>query len=212
MRRILLATSFAAKGIDWKSFPDNAGHKNFPGCFRCHDGKHLDDKGQAIRLQCTLCHALPEVVREDGARTVASTVSPDLEPPPSHAEPNFMHDHRSKMDDTCTMCHGPIKFGKDGGSFCSNPACHGRKWPNMNLDAEAREAAAPAVPAKTTSLATPLPVQSRAPGSRLADERHSTQENAARERFRAFPCCSRTFGTSAAGHDLPHGGSDRFRR
>jgi hypothetical protein len=150
MRRILLTTSFAAKGIDWKSFPDNQGHKNFPGCFRCHDGKHLDDKGQAVRLQCTLCHALPEVVREDGARTVASTVSPDLEPPPSHSEPNFMHDHRSKMDSTCTMCHGPIKFGKDGGSFCSNPACHGRKWPNMNLDAEPE-------PPKKADLAVPLP-------------------------------------------------------
>ncbi len=151
MRRILLATSFSAKDIDWKKFPDNLGHKNFPGCFRCHDGKHLDDKGQAVRLQCTLCHALPEVVREDGARSVASTVSPDLEPPPSHGEPNFMHEHRSKMDNTCTMCHGPIKFGKDGGSFCSNPACHGRKWPNMNLDAESE-------PPKKADLAVPLPV------------------------------------------------------
>ncbi len=148
MRQILLTTTFAAKGVDWKSFADNAGHKNFPGCFRCHDGKHQDDKGQAIRLQCTLCHALPEVVREDGARSVASTVSPDLEPPPSHGEPNFMHDHRSKMDSTCTMCHGPIKFGADGGAFCSNPACHGRKWPNMNLDPE---------PPKKADLATPLP-------------------------------------------------------
>ncbi|MBK8688518.1 MAG: NapC/NirT family cytochrome c [Betaproteobacteria bacterium] len=160
MRRILLTTSFAAKGISWKSFPDNAGHKNFPGCFRCHDGKHLDAKGEAIRLQCTLCHALPEVVREDGARTVASTVSPDLEPPPSHAEPNFMHDHRSKMDSTCTMCHGPIKFGKDGGAFCSNPACHGRKWPNMNLDAEA-------APPNKAALAVPLPA-APAGGERVA--------------------------------------------
>jgi hypothetical protein len=148
MRRILVGTSFAAKGIDWKMFPDNLGHKNFPGCFRCHDGKHLDEKGEAIRLQCTLCHGLPEVVREDGARTVASTVSPDLEPPPSHGEPNFMHEHRSKMDSSCTMCHGPIKFGKDGGAFCSNPACHGRKWPNMNLDPE---------PPKKANLAVPLP-------------------------------------------------------
>ena len=116
-------------------------------------GKKLwtsDGKGEAIRLQCTLCHALPEVVREDGARTVASTVSPDLEPPPSHGEPNFMHNHRMKMDSTCTMCHGPIKFGADGGAFCSNPACHGRKWPNMNLDPE---------PPKKSALATPLPGQ-----------------------------------------------------
>jgi len=37
------------------------GHKDFPGCFRCHDGKHINEKGEAIRLQCTLCHDIPQV-------------------------------------------------------------------------------------------------------------------------------------------------------
>ena len=152
MKRILLLSSFAGKNLSWKTFPNNVGHKDFPGCFRCHDGKHLDDKGQAVRLQCTLCHALPQVVREDGARSVPSTVKPDLEPLPSHSEPNFMHDHRSKVDDTCAMCHGKIQWGTDGGSFCSNPACHGRKWPEMDLDHQAQgakpaEAPKPAAPA-----------------------------------------------------------------
>ena len=63
-----------------------------------------------------------------------------------------MRDHRAKIDDSCAMCHGPIKWGKDGGSFCSNPACHGRKWPEMDLDAKATtvpvEAAKPGAPAK----------------------------------------------------------------
>ena len=144
LRRILLRTSFAEKGFTWKTFPDNLGHDDFAGCFRCHDGKHLDAGGQAIRLQCTLCHALPQVVREDGARSVISTVSPDLTPPPTHQEPNFMHDHRTKLDDTCTMCHGKIQWGTEGGSFCSNPACHGRKWPEMNLDPQQAAAAPPA--------------------------------------------------------------------
>jgi nitrate/TMAO reductase-like tetraheme cytochrome c subunit len=137
MKRILLLTSFSGKGLTWRTFPNNVGHNDFPGCFRCHDGKHLDAQGMAIRLQCTLCHALPQVVREDGARSVPSTVSPDLTPLPSHSEPNFMHDHRTKVDDSCKMCHGKIEWGTEGGSFCSNPACHGRKWPEMNLDAQA---------------------------------------------------------------------------
>ena len=140
MKKILLRTSFAGTET-WRTFPDNVGHNDFPGCFRCHDGKHLDANGQAIRLQCTLCHALPKVVREDGARSVVSTVNPDVGPLPSHEEPNFMHEHRTKVDDSCKMCHGKIQWGTDGGSFCSNPACHGRKWPEMNLDAKA---AAPA--------------------------------------------------------------------
>jgi nitrate/TMAO reductase-like tetraheme cytochrome c subunit len=148
LRRILLRTSFAEKGFTWRTFPNNLGHNDFAGCFRCHDGKHVDSAGQAIRLQCTLCHALPQVVREDGARSVVSTVNPDLTPPSTHQEPNFMHDHRTKVDDSCKMCHGKIEFGVDGGSFCSNPACHGRKWPEMNLNVQA--AAAPAAPTKAT--------------------------------------------------------------
>jgi hypothetical protein len=61
---------------------------------------------------------------------------PGLTPPDSHGEPNWMHDHRSKVDDSCAMCHGPIKWGTEGGNFCANPACHGRKWPELSLDAK----------------------------------------------------------------------------
>ncbi len=147
MLRILLLTSFngehAGKPLTWKTFPTNVGHKDFPGCFRCHDGKHQNAKGEAVRLQCTLCHGIPQVVREDGARTVASTVSPDLTPPDFHSDPNFMHEHRTKVDDSCAACHGPIKWGQDGGNFCANPACHGRRWPELNLDVETPQAAPP---------------------------------------------------------------------
>ena len=152
MKRILLLSSFAAKDLTWKMFPNDVGHKDFPGCFRCHDGKHMNDKGEAIRLQCTLCHALPKVAGEKGLLTVQSTVNPDLTPPSSHEAPNWMHEHRSQMDSSCAMCHGKIQWGTDGGSFCSNPACHGRKWPEMSLDTKT---AAPAEDAKPGAPATP---------------------------------------------------------
>ena len=74
MRSILLNTSFEAKGITWKSFPSHTGHLDNPGCFRCHDGKHLNEKGESIRLQCTLCHDLPQVTLESGKGSVPSTV------------------------------------------------------------------------------------------------------------------------------------------
>jgi hypothetical protein len=139
MKQILVDSTFSHEGLSWASFPNHAGHKDTPGCFRCHDGKHVNEKGEAIRLQCTLCHNLPQVDREGKRLTVASTVSAGLTPPPTHEEPNFMHDHRTKLDDTCTMCHGKIEWGADGGSFCSNPACHGRKWPEMTLDPQAKK-------------------------------------------------------------------------
>jgi nitrate/TMAO reductase-like tetraheme cytochrome c subunit len=139
MKQILVDSSFSTEGLSWASFPNHVAHKDFPGCFRCHNGKHVNEQGQAIRLQCTLCHNLPQVEREAGKGSVPSTVVAGLTPPPTHEEPNFMHDHRTKLDDTCESCHGKIEWGADGGSFCSNPACHGRKWPGMNLDPQARK-------------------------------------------------------------------------
>jgi cytochrome c1 len=136
MLEILKLTEFETKDVTWKSFPTHVGHKDFPGCFRCHDGKHFNEKGEAIRLQCTLCHDVPQVTVDGTLKTVASTKMPGLTPPGSHAEPNWMHDHRTKIDDSCAMCHGPIKWGTDGGNFCANPACHGRKWPEMSLNAK----------------------------------------------------------------------------
>lgn len=134
MREILLANSFTAKGVTWETFPNHAQHRSTPGCFRCHDGKHFNEKGEAIRLQCTLCHDLPQVRLESGGGSVASTVVSGVWPPKSHNEPNFMHDHRVRADASCAACHGELAFGREGGNFCANPACHGRQWPAVDLN------------------------------------------------------------------------------
>jgi hypothetical protein len=136
MKGILLSASFEEKGLTWKSFVNHTGHSDSAGCFRCHDGKHFNDKGEAIRLQCTLCHALPQVTRENGKGSVPSTITADP-PPQSHDAANFMRDHSEQKDETCEKCHGtPLKHGKNGGNFCANPACHGRTWPAMDLSVE----------------------------------------------------------------------------
>ena len=139
MREILLAASFREKGFSWKSFPKHTGHTDTPGCFRCHDGKHFNDKGEVIRLQCTLCHALPQVTREGGKGSVASLLPEKAgeKQPESHQRPNFMRTHSDDVSDECEACHGaPLKRGKSGGAFCSNPACHGREYPGLDLLAD----------------------------------------------------------------------------
>jgi hypothetical protein len=158
MKEVLLNSTFEEKGFTWQSFPNHGGHKDSPGCFRCHNGKHLNDKGESIRLQCTLCHELPQVKLENGKGTVPSTIVAGVSPPDSHNEPNFMHEHRFKIDDSCAMCHGKLDFGKEGGNFCANPACHGRQWPGVNLNVELKAqapAAAPAAATKATAPAAP---------------------------------------------------------
>jgi hypothetical protein len=62
---------FPAMHVDWRTYPDNIGHKIFPGCFRCHDGRHLDDDGKPISHSCSSCHEFLEPSHTEGAVVLA---------------------------------------------------------------------------------------------------------------------------------------------
>ena len=47
---------FSAMKLNWGHHPDNQGHMEFPGCFRCHDGEKATREGRTIRQDCDLCH------------------------------------------------------------------------------------------------------------------------------------------------------------
>ena len=51
---------FPEMKASWKFYPDNIGHKDWPGCFRCHDGQHLTADGQrSIKASdCNTCHTI----------------------------------------------------------------------------------------------------------------------------------------------------------
>jgi hypothetical protein len=53
--------------VSWGTYPNNLGHTDFPGCFRCHDGSHAAADGQTITQDCNTCHqplAMEEVSPE----------------------------------------------------------------------------------------------------------------------------------------------------
>ena len=59
--------------VGWGTYPNNLGHTDFPGCFRCHDGAHMDEHGEAITQDCNSCHntlamdeASPEILKTLG--------------------------------------------------------------------------------------------------------------------------------------------------
>ena len=44
------------------TYPNNLGHMDSPGCFRCHDGNHTTaDSKRVINNDCTVCHQTPAV-------------------------------------------------------------------------------------------------------------------------------------------------------
>ena len=42
----------------WKSYPNNIGHMESDGCFRCHNDRHATEKGKIISKDCNLCHSI----------------------------------------------------------------------------------------------------------------------------------------------------------
>ena len=58
LRKIYSRNYFPSMRVSWKSFPDNIGHMYYPGCFRCHDGKHVTDKGVVLSRDCNMCHTI----------------------------------------------------------------------------------------------------------------------------------------------------------
>jgi hypothetical protein len=125
---------FDEPGVTWQDFPNQSGHKDFAGCFRCHDGKHLSEDGSSIRLHCNICHSIP-ITALAGERPPDMPVRTVPEPA-SHLETNFMADHRFQAtEEACSECHGEIEFGADDSSFCANSSCHGQSWPEVELDA-----------------------------------------------------------------------------
>ena len=44
--------------VTWGTHPNNIGHMNYPGCFRCHDGDHTAKDGTTVPQDCSVCHNL----------------------------------------------------------------------------------------------------------------------------------------------------------
>ncbi len=81
---------------DWRAYPNDLGHMEYQGCFRCHDGHHKSADGQLIPHSCTTCH----VILAEGSKP-DSVVNLDGVP--------FVHPHvgigDSWKDGSCTDCH-----------------------------------------------------------------------------------------------------------
>ena len=86
---------------DWRTHPDFVGHKNWNGCFRCHDGKHVasDGKTSIKASDCRSCHL---ILAQGGPDTV-NQINPQ-----GH---DFVHIDADYSDFSCTDCHtgGPQK-------------------------------------------------------------------------------------------------------
>ncbi len=85
---------FPAMKASWQVYPDNIGHKEWPGCFRCHDGKHKTADGQRVikANDCNACHT----ILAQGNGTELNQLTPNGQ--------KFKHPG-DPVDGDCNDCH-----------------------------------------------------------------------------------------------------------
>lgn len=85
---------FPEMKANWKVYPNHIGHKDWPGCFRCHDGKHKTADGkQSIKANdCNACH----IILAQGSGEKLEKLNPRGE--------EFKHPG-GDYDISCTDCH-----------------------------------------------------------------------------------------------------------
>ena len=119
VQRIHQTYMFPEMKTDWRTHPNNAGHMNSAGCFRCHNGEHFSKEGKMISNDCNICH---------------TTIYDSAGPPEANIRTgSYMHpvDLGSLDGRACTTCHQadkpfvhPINLGDISKFQCA--VCHPR--------------------------------------------------------------------------------------
>jgi nitrate/TMAO reductase-like tetraheme cytochrome c subunit len=86
---------FPEMKADWRAYPDNISHKDWAGCFRCHDGLHKtsDGKRSIAASNCNSCHTI-----------LAQGAAADLEKLSAKGH-TFFHIDAPNEDFSCHNCH-----------------------------------------------------------------------------------------------------------
>ena len=66
---------FPSMKIAWGTYPSMIGHNDTAGCFRCHDGEHVNAAGEPITNDCEACHTL--LAMEEPEPAILEQLFPD---------------------------------------------------------------------------------------------------------------------------------------
>ncbi len=95
VQKVFAGSIFPGRKADWRIYPNNIGHKDWPGCFRCHDDKHKTAKGQKVRSSdCNSCHMIL-AQGKGGDLELLNAKGMDFKHPSGELDPEL----------TCADCH-----------------------------------------------------------------------------------------------------------
>ncbi|MFQ5806387.1 MAG: hypothetical protein ACE5I3_08050, partial [Phycisphaerae bacterium] len=100
---------FPDMNVGWRTYPDNIGHLISPGCFRCHDGSHVNQFGEKLSHECNVCHTFLNPVNPEGDSSTVQAGefihSYELEGAHKKLRCNVCHAGGIAPVPTCTGCH-----------------------------------------------------------------------------------------------------------
>jgi len=125
------------------TYPNNLGHLDFPGCFRCHDGGHYKVVNGAVTKEtipstCDTCHTFPQIGPQVASLPLGT-------PPETHNQSLWVFSHRSvatsvdpggqscgkcHAQDYCVNCHSTGAVTVDHDEMATNHAAVIRKQGN----------------------------------------------------------------------------------
>jgi hypothetical protein len=98
VQKIYSRNYFPEMNVNWKNFNNNIGHLYYPGCFRCHDGKHVNNEGKVLSKDCNVCHTiLAQQFEQDTLRLSLSGID--------YKHPVDVGD--AWKETNCSDCHNP---------------------------------------------------------------------------------------------------------
>ncbi|MEJ2543220.1 MAG: NapC/NirT family cytochrome c [Calditrichaceae bacterium] len=97
LKEVYLKNIFPEMKVRWDAYPNNIGHLEFNGCFRCHNDLHASEDGDVISRDCNLCHTI--VAQGSPDNKMMADISGSLE-----------FKHPADIDEAwkemlCTDCH-----------------------------------------------------------------------------------------------------------
>ncbi|MDB6058629.1 MAG: hypothetical protein JWO95_2473 [Verrucomicrobiales bacterium] len=95
VQKIYSDNFFPDMKANWRAYPDNIGHKDWLGCFRCHDGKHVtSDRTLSIKANdCDACHTI--IAQGKGKELEQLSLGQKFKHPEEDYDPAYM----------CSDCH-----------------------------------------------------------------------------------------------------------
>ena len=101
VQAIYQTTIFPEMKADWSAHPDNIGHRDSLGCFRCHNYEMESEEGDTIFKDCATCHTIvgqiePDAVQEEKEGVLFEEKRPFLHPD---------GDEYLREQTTCSDCH-----------------------------------------------------------------------------------------------------------